>query len=107
MNLPRLTFTPARLLCSCSAEGYSVRSMSLSVFLSGTGGGLLVAGRSAAEGACAYWGVESCCIALHVPGIDPVVRANWEQFVIPLSGVRFGRRGGWTATVRPREWAIK
>ena len=70
--------------------------MSLSVFLSGTGGGggLLVAGRSAAEGACAYWGVESCCIALHVPGIDPVVRANWEQFVIPLSGVRFGRRGG-------------
>ena len=39
-------------------------------------------------------GVESCCIALHVPGIDPVVRAIWEQFVIPLSGVRFGRRGG-------------
>ena len=21
-------------------------------------------------------GVESCCIALHVPGVDPVVRAN-------------------------------
>ena len=71
------------------------------------GGGKFVAGRAAAEGACADWGVESCCIALRVPGVDPVVRANWEQFVIPLSGVRFGRRGGWTATVRPREWAIK
>ena len=52
-------------------------------------------------------GVESCCIALHVPGVDPVVRANWEQFVIPFSGVHVGRRGGRTATGRPREWAIK
>ena len=51
-------------------------------------------GRSAAEGAESAWGVESCCIILQVPGIDPVVRAIWEQFVIPLSGVRFGRKGG-------------
>ena len=36
-----------------------------------------------------------------------MVRANWEQFVIPFSGVRVGRRGGWIATGRPREWAIK
>ena len=67
----------------------------------------LLPGRSAAEGACADWGVESCCIALHVPGVDPVVRSNWEQFVIPFSGVRVGRRGGRTATGWPREWAIK
>ena len=101
------SFPPARLLCSCSAEECSVRSFSLSFFWGEGGGGFVVAGRSAAEGVCADWGVESCCIALLVPGVDPVVRANWEQFVIPLSGVRFGRRGGCTAAVRPREWAIK
>ena len=67
----------------------------------------MVVDRSAAEGVCTDWGVESCCIALHVPGIDPVVRAIWEQFVIPFSGVRVGRRGGRNATGRPREWAIK
>ena len=70
-------------------------------------------GRDPEPGATVYqrgwrWGGhESCCIALHVPGVDPVVRANWEQFVIPFSGVRVGRRGGRTATGRPREWAIK
>ena len=74
------------------------------VRLSG-GGGLVV--RFAAGGVCTHWGVKSCCLALHVPGVDPVVRANWEQFVIPFSGVRVGRRGGRIATGRPREWAIK
>ena len=52
-------------------------------------------------------GVKSCCIALHVPGVDPVVRAIWEQIVIPLSGVRVGRRGGRIATGRSLEWALK
>ena len=68
-----------------------------------------VVGRDPEPGVTAYQqgGVESCCIALHVPGVDPVVRANWEQFVIPFSGVRVGRRGGRIATGRPREWAIK
>ena len=44
---------------------------------------------------------------MYLPGIDPVVRANWEQFVIPFSDVRVGKRGGWIATRWPREWAIK
>ena len=37
-------------------------------------------------------GAESCWIALHVPGIDPVVRANWEQIVTPFLAYVLG---GW------------
>ena len=32
--------------------------------------------RSTPERVRADWGEESCCIALHVPGVDPVARAN-------------------------------
>ena len=29
-------------------------------------------------------GHESCCIALHVPGVDPVVRANLGTCLLPF-----------------------
>ena len=42
-----------------------------------------------------WWGGhESCCIALHVPGVDPVVRANLGTDCYPFPGVRCGWLGG-------------
>ena len=42
----------------------------------------------------ADWGHESCCIALHVPGVDPVVRANLGTVCYPFPAVRCGWLGG-------------
>ena len=64
--------------------------------------------RTTAERVRADWGEESCCIALHVPGIDPVVRANLGTDFCPFPGVRYGwLGGGLPLTVWPHERAIK
>ena len=53
------------------------------LFLKG-GGDWLLPVRSTAERVRADWGHESCCIALHVPGVDPVVRANLGTRLLPF-----------------------
>ena len=53
-------------------------------------------GRDPEPGVTVYQqgGEESCCIALHVPGVDPVVRANLGTVCYPFPDVRYGRLGG-------------
>ena len=57
------------------------------------GGDWLLPVRSTAERVRADWGHESCCIALHVPGFDPVVRANLGTSCYPFPAVRYGWLG--------------
>ena len=51
-------------------------------------------GRDPEPGVTVYQQGESCCIALHVSGVDPVIRANLGTVCYPFADVRYGRLGG-------------